>query len=91
MNSKKNIAFVGLLAVAAAGCTTATDSTVRPEAITLGAGNAQAANTVLQMVDPWPEGVDDTRIKTPADVDQYKPEDGGEESAGNVPTSAISD
>ncbi len=88
MNNKKNIALAGLLAVTTAGCTTATDSTVRPEAITLGAGNAQAANTVLQMVDPWPEGVDDTRIKTPADLEQYKPEE-GDSSASNVPTSAI--
>ncbi len=51
--------------VAAAGCST--DDTIRIEGLTPGAGNAQAANTVMQMVDPWQPGVQDTNLKIPAD------------------------
>ena len=88
MNNKIKILLAGVAAAAATGCTTSTPD-VRPEAVTLGAGNAQAANTVLQMVDPWPAGLNDTKLKTPADLDQYKPEDAGEESADGVATSEI--
>lgn len=41
--------------------------------LTEGAGNAIAANTVMQMVDPWPAGVDDTDLRTPAERGE-KPE-----------------
>ena len=88
MKYVKQIALVGLAALGASGCTTATSQSARPEAVTLGAGNAQAANTVLQMVDPWPAGVDDTNLKTPADVDQYKP-DSEDGAVNNVATSDI--
>ncbi len=89
MKYAKHIALVGLAALGASGCTTASNHSTRPEAVTLGAGNAQAANTVLQMVDPWPAGVDDTNIKTPSDLDQYKPETEDGDSADNVSTSDI--
>lgn len=49
---------------AAAGCTT--DDTMRIEGLTPDAGDAQAVNTVLQMVDPWQPGVQDTRLDVPA-------------------------
>ena len=32
----------------------------------MGAGNAQAANTVMQMVDPWKYGVQNTKLLVPA-------------------------
>lgn len=89
MSISKTTALVALLTLAVSACTTATNETVRPEAVTIGAGNAQASNTVLQMVDPWPEGVDDTKIKSPADVDQYKNEDPTEDGANGVATSTI--
>ncbi|WP_137930962.1 hypothetical protein [Mesorhizobium comanense] len=53
-----------LLAGLAAGCTS--DDYVRSEGVTSGAGNAQAANTVMQMVDPWKYGVQNTRLLVPA-------------------------
>ena len=53
-----------LLAGFAAGCTS--DDYVRSEGPTAGAGNAQAANTVMQMVDPWKYGVQNTRLVVPA-------------------------
>jgi len=49
-----------------AACTTA-DKGLTTNGVTPGAGNAQTANTVMQMVDPWPEGIDDTELKVPAD------------------------
>jgi hypothetical protein len=39
---------------------------VRTEGLTTGAGEAQAANTVMQMVDPWKYGVQNTRLLVPA-------------------------
>jgi hypothetical protein len=53
-----------LLAGFAGGCTS--DDYVRSEGVTQGAGNAQAANTVMQMVDPWKYGVQNTRLLVPA-------------------------
>jgi hypothetical protein len=41
--------------------------------LTIGAGDAQAANTVLQMVDPWPAGVNDTDLDVPADRAAFEP------------------
>jgi hypothetical protein len=46
------------------GCTS--DDYVRTEGVTTRAGNAQASNTVMQMVDPWQYGVQNTRLLVPA-------------------------
>ncbi|QKV17785.1 hypothetical protein [Oricola thermophila] len=46
------------------------------EGITLGAGNSVAANSALQIIDPWPSGVQDTDLVVPA-------ERGGTEATGN--------
>ncbi len=46
-------------------CTT--DTVLRPEGVTSFAGNAIAANTAMQVVDPWQYGVQDTKLKTPAE------------------------
>ena len=48
-----------------AGCSTS--ETLHHEGVTSYAGDAIAANTVLQMVDPWQYGVQDTDIETPAE------------------------
>ncbi|RUW44235.1 hypothetical protein EN794_044020 [Mesorhizobium sp. M00.F.Ca.ET.151.01.1.1] len=53
-----------LLAGLASGCTS--DDYVRSEGVTTAAGEAQAANTVMQMVDPWKYGVQNTRLLVPA-------------------------
>ena len=53
-----------LLAGLAGGCTS--DDYVRSEGVTSGPGNAQAANTVMQMVDPWKYRVQNTRLLVPA-------------------------
>ncbi len=57
---------LSLLAImlAAGGCTS--DQTMRIDGVTPGAGEAIAANTAMQMVDPWPVGVDDTVLLVPA-------------------------
>jgi hypothetical protein len=54
---------IALLSVVG-GCTS--DDYVRTEGVTPAAGNAQAANTAMQMVDPWQYGVQNTRLKVPA-------------------------
>lgn len=47
------------------GCTH--ENFQRNEGVSAHAGNAIAANTAMQIVDPWPEGVEDTDLKTPAE------------------------
>ena len=53
-----------LLAGLASGCTS--DDYIRSEGPSIGAGNAQAANTAMQMVDPWKYGVQNTKLLVPA-------------------------
>ena len=53
-----------LFAGFAGGCTS--DDYVRTEGVTPAAGNAQASDTVMQMVDPWRYGVQNTRLLVPA-------------------------
>ena len=53
-----------LLAGFASGCTS--DDYMRTEGVTLAAGNAQASNTAMQMVDPWKYGVQNTKLLVPA-------------------------
>jgi hypothetical protein len=38
---------------------------LRFETPTQSAGDSMARNSALQMVDPWPDGVDDARLKVP--------------------------
>ncbi|TPN88463.1 hypothetical protein FJ987_11885 [Mesorhizobium sp. CU2] len=56
--------IVLLLTGFAGGCTS--DDYIRTEGVTPAAGNAQASNTVMQMVDPWKYGVQNTRLLVPA-------------------------
>lgn len=56
---------IALLSVGlASGCTS--DDYIRTEGVTPAAGNAQASNTVMQMVDPWQYGVQNTKLRVPA-------------------------
>jgi hypothetical protein len=66
MTDNRVLLAVLALPVLLAACTTETHS-IRAEAVTIGAGDAQAANTALQMIDPWPRGVNDTALSVPAD------------------------
>lgn len=61
-----NLKPVVLLSLAgmAAGCMS--DEYRRADGLTDGAGDAVAANTVMQMVDPWQYGVQDTDLLVPA-------------------------
>lgn len=54
----RRVILLGVVLVA--GCTS--DQTMRYDGVTPGAGDAIAANTVLQMVDPWQRGVQDTTL-----------------------------
>ena len=59
---KRLILLASVLTVG--GCTS--DQTMRMDGVTPGAGDAIAANTVMQMVDPWQPGVQDTELLVPA-------------------------
>lgn len=50
-----------------AGCVGPED-TLR-EGVTLGGGEAIAHNSALQIIDPWPPGVQDTDLRVPAKRD----------------------
>jgi hypothetical protein len=56
---------VAIAGITVAGC--ATEETRRVEGVTPGSGNALAANTVMQVVDPWQYGVQNTNLLVPAD------------------------
>lgn len=43
----------------------ARDDNLRTEGTTLGVGDAIARNRMLQVVDPWPDGVEDTDLLIP--------------------------
>ena len=73
--------------VAVSGCTT--DDYMRIEGMTPGAGNALAANTVMQMVDPWQRGVEDTDLDTPAE--RSAPEAASESASSGSGASSTSD
>ena len=53
-----------LVSLAGTGCMS--DEYRRADGLTDGAGDAMAANTVMQMVDPWQDGVQDTYLLVPA-------------------------
>jgi hypothetical protein len=58
------------------GC--AQDDYLRTDGLTVGAGDAIAANTAMQIVDPWQYGVQNTRLVVPAErgaVTQASPAD----------------
>lgn len=57
------IASTALLALS--GC--AKDDALRSEGLTLAAGDSIAVNSSLQIIDPWPAGVEDTELLVPSD------------------------
>lgn len=70
MTSKKTILStikLPLLTAILVLCGCAKQDFYRTEGLTLGAGDAMARNTALQVIDPWPQGVEDTRLLFPAE------------------------
>lgn len=65
MNKLPGLPLLAAVALGVSGCNH--EDFVRTEGLTTGAGNAMAANTAMQMVDPWPAGVQDTRLRVPAE------------------------
>ncbi|MBN9217563.1 MAG: hypothetical protein J0I79_06375 [Mesorhizobium sp.] len=78
-----------LLAGLAGGCTS--DDYVRSEGVTTGVGNAQAANTAMQMVDPWKYGVQNTRLLVPAKRPAAAPVTADQAAASKASQSTTSD
>ena len=56
------LSFIASLALA--GCMS--EDVLHYDGVTTAAGDAIAANTAMQMIDPWPAGVEQTRFTTPA-------------------------
>jgi hypothetical protein len=56
--------IIATLCSGLAGCS---ETYQRLDGVTPMAGDAIAANTVMQMVDPWQYGVQDTDLEVPAD------------------------
>ncbi len=61
------ILFISILAAGALLSSCAKEDALRTEGLTLGAGDAVARNTALQVIDPWPAGVEDTELIIPND------------------------
>ncbi len=64
MRTKLKLVLLAGLAALASGCMT--ESKRQADGLTDGAGDAIASNTVMQMVDPWQYGVQDTDLLVPA-------------------------
>ena len=64
MRIQANLAVLVGLAGLASGCMAV--ATRRADGLTNGAGNTMASNSVMQLVDPWQDGVQDTHLLVPA-------------------------
>lgn len=81
----------GMFAILALSAGCLSEETRRMDGLTLNAGNAMASNTVMQMVDPWPRGVENTDLIVPADSGQYRSEEAAAVSAERVDSSVDGD
>jgi hypothetical protein len=72
-------------AAACCGLASCSETYQRLDGVTPAAGDAIAANTAMQMVDPWQYGVQDTDLKVPADRGDTATagDDAGDSSAGS--------
>ena len=62
---KRSLIAASALLAALSGC--AQDDLLRTEGLTLTVGDSIAKNSALQIIDPWPAGVEDTDLVVPAD------------------------
>ncbi len=77
----RTVLAMGLIALALAGCNTAEQPHL--VGITMGAGDAVAHNSALQIIDPWPAGVQDTDFAVPARSARPEGDDGGMPAAAD--------
>ena len=82
MKSLTTTLLISVSAVALGACTQTYKET---EGVTLQAGNAVAYNSALQIIDPWPEGVQDTNLVVPANRGGSGDTTGGGEPAPAEP------
>jgi hypothetical protein len=62
------------------GCVNAEDKNL--EGLTLTGGDAIAHNSTLQIIDPWPAGVQDTKLIVPADRGKQAAQSGQTAASG---------
>jgi hypothetical protein len=73
------------LAALCTGLVGCSETYQRLDGVTPGAGDAIAANTVMQMVDPWQYGVQDTDLEVPADRgDAAQAKDGDDDGSSTT-------
>ncbi|MCX7305253.1 MAG: hypothetical protein NTV73_13110 [Hyphomicrobiales bacterium] len=77
-----------LIGVTALGSGCVGDAFRRADGLTEGAGNTMAGNSVMQMVDPWQNGVQNTRLLVPAA--RASTEGAAQEAAGAKDTQTTS-
>ena len=90
MSSLRDLILVSIAALAVSGCANNTGVydphgyLDRRDSIELSAGDANANNIAVQMVDPWPPGVQDTELEVPAErpASQAAGEDAGSDDSG---------
>jgi hypothetical protein len=78
-------------AAACSSLAACTETFQRLDGVTPDAGNAIAANTVMQMVDPWQYGVQNTDLQVPADRGDVKAaaaDDGSDSGSSNGDSSS---
>jgi hypothetical protein len=66
MRRKIALMTTALATMTAAGCANFQEDTLRIDGVTPWVGDSLASDTVLQMVDPWQPGVEDTHLVVPA-------------------------
>ena len=86
--NKLMCAVFALSGLLVAGC--ANDDMLRTEGLTLGAGDAMATNTALQVIDPWPAGVENTDFPVPSQRAPVKAEDKAATTASTTTTATPS-
>ena len=81
---RTHLKFAILAGLAAIGSGCMSDEYRRADGLTDGAGDAIASNSVMQMVDPWQDGVQNTKLLVPAARDA---EAGAADEAADTGTS----
>lgn len=64
-----------LIGLAGVGSGCVSDAYRRADGLTNGAGDTMAGNSVMQMVDPWQDGVENTKLLVPAARDNSQQSD----------------